>query len=204
MESKRATKRAAAKKSCDVPAKKKATPTTHPTEDIRLELGNNRFLTCGEFEGNPKIHIRQYDDKDGYLIPTKVGICMSPHRFAAFRFHMEAIDESVSGLRARRFVDTKLHIGGGYYAAVNTGHFCVNLRKYFYSPGKTEEVPTRFGIALRLHEWETLKARVAELLVLKPEFENAMRCADTPDHNNLLIYTNCGECNHLPPDHLPW
>ena len=145
MDFKRPTKRAA-KKSSDVPAKKKATePAVSFTEnDINLDLGKNRFLTCGEFEGNLKIYIRQYEDKDGYLVPTEVGICMSPHRFASFRFHMEAIDESVNGLKARRFVDTKLHIGGGFYATINTGHLSVNLRKYFSPPRKTEEVPTHY------------------------------------------------------------
>ena len=202
MDLKRPTKRAA-KKSTDGSAKKQKTAVCFVNDDIRLDLGNNRFLTCGEFEGNLKIHIRQYENKDGCMIPSKVGICMTAHRFAALRFLIEAIDESANGLKARRFVDTKLHIEGGVYGTVNTGHLCVNLRKFFYPPGTTVEVPTRFGIALRLSEWEALKARVAELLERKPELENALKCSESPDHNNLLILTNCRECNHLPSD-IPW
>ncbi len=84
------------------------------------------------------------------------------------------------------------------------GHLCVNLRKYFYPPGKIEEVPTRFGIALRLPEWEVLKARVAELFTQKPELEAVGRGLNSSDHSNLLFYSNCSECNHLPLDHVQW
>ena len=82
--------------------------------------------------------------------------------------------------------------------------FSPNLRKYFFPAGMQQSVPSRSGIALRLPEWEALKARVAELMELKPELVNVGRCSDQEDHQNQIGYFNCGECNHLPPDFVPW
>ena len=175
-----------------------------PTTDIKLALGNNRFLVYSVFRGADKFHIRQYEEKDGVLIPSKIGVCMSSTRFAAFRFKMADIDERVDDFEAKRNVDAKIHVGGELFATVKTGYACVNLRKYWYPVGMQESVPSRGGIALRLPEWQALKTRVEELVALKPELVNVECCFNQGDHQNQIVYFNCGECNHLSPDFVPW
>src|ERR1700690_1685700 len=172
--------------------------------EIKLPLGNNRFLVYNVYGGADKFHVRQYEEQNGLLVPTKLGVCMSAKRFAAFRFRMDEIDERVTDLVEKRGVDAKIHVGGDLFVTIKTGFECVNLRKYFYPPGTQQSVPSRSGIALRLPEWEALKARVTELIGLKPEMANEGRCFDQEDHQNQIDYFNCGECNHLAPDFVPW
>ena len=177
--------------------------SNEPTE-IKLSLGNNRFLCYNVYRGEDKFHIRQYEEKNGLVVPTKLGVCMSTTRFAAFRFLMGEMDERVNDLAQKRAVDSTIHVGGDLFVTIKTGFACVNLRKYFFPAGMQQSVPSRSGIALRLTEWEALKACVAELIQLKPELANVGRCSDQEDHQNQIGYFNCGECNHLPPDFVPW
>ncbi len=177
--------------------------SNEPTE-IKLSLGNNRFLCYNVYRGEDKFHIRQYEEKNGLVVPTKLGVCMSTTRFAAFRFLMGEMDERVNDLAQKRAVDSTIHVGGDLFVTIKTGFACVNLRKYFFPAGMQQSVPSRSGIALRLPEWEALKACVAELIQLKPELANVGRCSDQEDHQNQIGYFNCGECNHLPPDFVPW
>ena len=178
--------------------------TTPATTEIKLPLGNNRFLCYNVCRGVDKIHVRQYEEKNGLVLPTKLGVCMSATRFAAFRFLIAEMDERVNDLVEKRAVDATIHVGGDLFVTVKTGFSCVNLRKYFFPAGMQQSVPSRSGIALRLPEWEALKACVAELIQLKPELANVGRCSDQEDHQNQIGYFNCGECNHLPPDFVPW
>ena len=156
------------------------------------------------YQGVDKFHVRQYEQKSGLFVPSKLGVCMSSKRFAAFRFKIGEIDERVKDLVEKREVDATIHIGGDLFVTIKTGFACVNLRKYFFPAGMQQSVPSRSGIALRLPEWEALKARVIELVQLKPELANVAQCSDQDDHQNQIGYFNCGECNHLPPDFVPW
>src|ERR1700690_3983621 len=52
--------------------------------EIKLPLGNNRFLVYNVYGGADKFHVRQYEEKKGLLVPTLHGVCMSEKRFAAF------------------------------------------------------------------------------------------------------------------------
>ena len=75
----------------------------------------------------------------------------------------------IVNLRAKRYTDTKIHIGGPLFACLNTEYFAVNLRHFCFPNGKNESVPTKYGIALRIKEWEELKDRIAELLIARPD-----------------------------------
>ena len=181
-----------------------ASPPPPPVTEMKLPLGNNRFLCYNVYQGEDKFHVRQYELKNGLILPTKQGVCMSAKRFAAFRFKMEEMDERVKDLVEKREVDAAIHVGGDLFVTVKTGFACVNLRKYFFPAGMQDSVPSRSGIALRLPKWEALKASVNELVQLKPELVNVAQCSDRDDHQNQIAYFNCGECNHLPPDFVPW
>ena len=123
---------------------------------------------------------------------------MSLMRFVTFRHRMADIDEQVQNLRAKRYTNAKIHIGGPLFACFNTDYFAVNFRNFCFVNGKTESVPTKYGIALRIREWEELKNCVSELLAARPHLLDAPLCSEQEDHMNQMMFFNCRECNHLP------
>ena len=163
---------------------------------IKLSLGNERFLTCDTYKGQLKIHIRQYQTSNEKSFPTKMGVSMSPLRFATFKSKMDELNEGVCSLREKPHVDERMHLGGAWYATVKTGFLCVDIRRFFYPEGQLETVPTRSGIALRLPEWDELRVQVATLLQQLPTLNEIVPCYFSPDHANQMVALACSECNH--------
>ena len=89
-------------------------PDLLAAKGIMLLLGNDRFLVYNKFKGTNRVHIRQYERKKGFLLASKIGVCMSPKRFASLRFRLPQIEERVRQQREGAAVgdDLKLHIGG--------------------------------------------------------------------------------------------
>ena len=53
--------------------------------DIKLALGNNRFVCYNLYQGKMKFHIRQFETLHvDVLIPSKQGLCMSLDCFTQF------------------------------------------------------------------------------------------------------------------------
>jgi hypothetical protein len=164
-----------------------------PTVELRrFEIGTNRFLIHSLYRGDDKIHIRQFNP-----YPTKIGICFSPLRLAAFRVKLSEIEEGVKLLRAGKPVNLKIHIGGLVYVTIQSGYFIVNIRKYFIPENQIDEIPTRSGIALKLNEWDKLKQCFVELLRLTPEIASIQPCYSSFDHANVITMMDCEECNPL-------
>jgi hypothetical protein len=164
-----------------------------PTVELRrFEIGTNRFLIHSLYRGDVKIHIRQFDP-----FPSKIGVCFTPLRLAAFRNKLDEIEEGVKLLRAGKPVDLKLHVGGLVYVTIQSGYFIVNIRKYFIPENQIDEIPTRSGIALKLNEWDKLKECLVELLLLAPEIEAVQPCYSSFDHANVITMMDCEECNPL-------
>ena len=166
--------------------------------ELKYPIGGDRFLVFSIFNGNKYVHVRQYILMRGNLFPSKEGIAMSPMRFAAFRQRMADIDEQVENLRAKRYTDAKYHIGGPLFVCLKTEYFAVNLRNFCFPEGKEESVPTKYGIALRVREWEELKNRIPQLLADRPDLAEVSTCSTQDDHMNQMVFFNCCECNHLP------
>ena len=57
-------------------------------------------------------------------------------------------------------VQYRAYVGGGYFVSVTKGYKCVDFRKLYMPEGQSEERPTREGIALRLREWDAMRAIV--------------------------------------------
>ena len=55
-----------------------AVPTVGTNKGLMLPLGNDRFLVYNKFQGTNRVHIREYGRKNGVLVASKVGVCMSP------------------------------------------------------------------------------------------------------------------------------
>ena len=81
------------------------------------------------------------------------------------------------------------HYGGGWQASITSGIWCVDLRR-FYMNQSNQIRPTRHGIGLRLHEWQTLKKLIDRLLELAPEQDYTVGCF----HVHLDDWFQCQEC----------
>jgi hypothetical protein len=161
--------------------------------EIKLALGNGRFLTAGDFQGSIKIHIREFDEQR----PTKKGVTFSDVRWASLIFHLDSIDAAVQKLCAGEPVDFMQHIGKGLNVCVNSGYKCVNFRKFFIA-ADGQKRPSPFGIALRIPEWVTLKERAHEIGDQFPDVAAAVPCFLQFTHQNLISMMECPECNILP------
>ena len=148
-------------------------------------------MTAKKFNANQQVHIRQYQQfGKGGLYPTKIGITLSPSRFATLLASVNTIKSSVKKLRNKEFVDCKLHLGGGIFVKLNSQlPTVVDFRRFFLPQGEATPCPTKWGIALRLHEWDSLVMHfddVKKLINAKPCFES---------HPDLSSAFHCEECN---------
>lgn len=138
--------------------------------DIKLALGNNRFICYNVYEGVEKFHIRQFEALDDVLIPSKLGICMNFECFTMFLMKISEIDECLNDLAAKRWVNSEIRVHGNVIASIKTGLNCVYLHKVNFANSKDDRVST--GIALRLPEWDMLKMRLEDLFEMKSELQN--------------------------------
>ena len=106
----------------------------------------------------PRAHSR-VRTQERISLASKVGVCMSPKRFATLRFRLPQIEERVKQQREGAVVgdDLKIHIGGPLYVTVSQGYSCVNFRKFFYPTGEAEPKPSqvwnRTPIMANLSSW---------------------------------------------------
>ena len=171
-------------------------PSTSQQKGIMLPLGNERYLVYSEFKGADWVNIREYKRKNGFLLASKVGVCMSLKRFASLRWRLPEIIERVKQEEGGE--DLVVHIGGNLHVTVQNGFACVNFRKFFFPPGETTPRPSKSGIALRLSEFAELQKRIEELLAMKPELAQVELCSSGLDHLNQEGFYNCPECHFAP------
>jgi len=156
---------------------------------LYVSLGNGRFVVVKIRENNVQLHVRQYDlGKNGELYPTKTGMFLTPGRFANLIHNTEEINEAVKkfGEKEAEF-DIKIHLGAGWYVTVKNNFKCVNFRRFFTPDDQIGEIPTKFGIALRLSEWNAFTSVFDEIIEKVPEFKNPAPC-----YCSELL--NCAEC----------
>ena len=95
-----------------------------------------------------------------------------------------------------RELQLRRHLGCGWYVTVKSNFACVNIRKYWIPNGEKEEVPSRFGIALRLPEWSQLVLGVDTVNDMAPEIAGAVPCDFQESHmGNQMCFFACKECN---------
>ena len=159
----------------------------------RFALGNDRFVVVKRFNGEMKIHIRQYERNTmGNLYPSKTGICMSPMRFVSLVGSMGALDIDKLVDKSLQF---KSHVGGGVYLTASIGFSHVHIRQFFKPLDSEEEKPTKKGIALSLNEYKELVACIEDVKNVSDEIANATPCYQGLDHCNQIGYFTCPECS---------
>jgi hypothetical protein len=153
----------------------------------KYALGENRFLIVKK--NNDEFCITITDTK------THKSAEFSTARWASFVRTIDTIEENVKGLREKKNIYYSNHIGGGWYVSVTCGIWCVDIRKFYENYGDLQPKPTKTGFALRLHEWETLRAVVPKLHIDFPELSSAIPCYLSLDHANLEGMLQCLECS---------
>ena len=117
-----------------------------------IELGNNRYVRATEWKDQIRIDIREWEIKDGKLIPTKKGISLPLHRWKLLVDSFEFLDQALKEKR-----DYKSHLGRNVYATTQANSQYINIRQYWLSPNNTDVTPTKKGICLRPTEYAKLK-----------------------------------------------
>jgi len=88
-------------------------------------------------------------------------------------------------------VSYRQEIGGGYYASVTTGFYCVDIRKFFIPHGETKIRATRSGLAVRIREWTNLKTIMDAIDDAHPTLATSVPCFHRDDHMNQLGALQC-------------
>jgi hypothetical protein len=153
----------------------------------KYALGENRFLLVKKNGEDYCISIT--DTK------TQKSAEFSVARWASFTRCFDSIDENVNGIRERKNIVYSNHIGGGWHVSVTTGIWCVDIRKFYQDFASGQLKPTKTGIALRLHEWATLKDAVANLHTLYPDLATTIPCYLALDHADMEVMLQCRECS---------
>jgi hypothetical protein len=138
---------------------------------------------------------------DGHLVITieeegadKKIATFTSQRWAQFVLLVGQIDQQIALMQADQYVSYSIHIGGKLYVSITSGFPCVDIRHNFYLKGHGPK-PTMTGIAIRLHEWENLKAIMPEMYKKYPSLQTVTPCSYQSDHQNLETYVQCRECS---------
>ena len=70
----------------------------------------------------------------------------------------------------------------------------MDFRKFYMPEGQSEERATREGIALRLREWDAMRAIVQSINQSCESLGNAVSCFEGNDHCNQLSALQCTVC----------
>ena len=167
-------------------------------------FGNQRFAVVCVFNGETKVHIREYTDEK---YPTLKGICLTPSRWTTLVRAVSILDtvlkNSVDECISMQEEEECIHLGGFMYAKQNCNY---DIRQYFLPNGAIKEIPKNRGITIRRFEWAMLKERIDEITHLSPELiararavaravARARPCSESLDHSNLQRFLACAECN---------
>ena len=145
------------------------------------------------------VHIREYAMKTPSSAigvceyPTKKGVSFTPGRLFMLR---SKLDEIYNQFKLQQFPNLqpspayKHHIGGAIFVSTGQGFNCVDLRRHFIPEGKSFITPTKCGMAQSPNQWNSMKEKLVELLVLHPELESALPCMRDGQEEMM----QCREC----------
>ena len=162
-----------------------------------IELGNNRFVKATEWRDEIRIDVREWETKDGKLIPTKKGLSLPLSRWKLLVDSFDLVDQAL--VENKEF---STHLGRNMYCSVKASGVCVDLRQHFLPPQHTDMVPTRKGITLRPSEYAKLKDVACVIGDYVPELSSVVPCPYSSDHLNQLGFLSCPECN--PDNFTEW
>ena len=144
------------------------------------------------------IETRNEQDKVVVIIRDIVSnsfVEIPPTRWASFLLLQDNIEGAIKRLREKKdYVKYAEHFGGGgWYASVTIGSWCVDIRQFYFS-NDGEVKPTKHGITLRLPEWTALQNILPLLMSFASELLMAYPCSLREDHKDPHVLSDCREC----------
>jgi len=158
------------------------------SDPCNIELGNGRYVQTTEWNGEPRIDVREWETHGDKRIPTKKGISLTLQRW---KLLVEAFDGLDKALEER--TNYSSHIGGNVFVGVRADSVCVDIRQYWIPPNQTDLVPCRKGICLRPGEYSKLKDTACVLGDFLPELNTCIPCIY--HHQNQMSMLECAECS---------
>lgn len=170
-------------------------PTQTSTTYFSAEFAPGRHLVYSQFNGKDLIQFREYAVMGERKYPTKKGVCLTPGRLRALMEIFDDIDEQLKQQKSDASYKVqsssyKSHLGAGIYVTVDTKFSGVDLRRYWVPEGQLSIVPTKNGLYLPSSQWSSLKEKLGELLIARPELSIAEQCY----HDNQMGMMDCREC----------
>ena len=175
-----------------------STVSSSKPSSLEVELGNQKRLTAGTWQGESRVDIRQWNGK-----PTKKGVSLTLMRYLSLRDAIpeltQALDKVIDGAGESKL---QRHLGRNVYASVGAPFVGVSLRQWFMpkdSQHNAEDEHLKLlpgkGIFLNRSEWLKFCEMDQEMDNHVPELKTTIRCFDRDDHMNQLGWLSCAECN---------
>ena len=96
------------------------------SDPCNIELGNYRYVQTTEWNGEPRIDVREWETHGDKRIPTRKGISLKLQRW---KLLVEAFDCLDKALEEKPKYSS--HIGGNVFVSVRTDSVCVDIRQYW-------------------------------------------------------------------------
>jgi hypothetical protein len=202
--SKSSTKKLSKMKTVVIPASEVEIIPPLLVEEFSASFHPGRRLTMTRFHGMLRIHVREYERVGDREFPTRKGACFTPGRLKVLRGKISEIDEALRqqevnascnvtvGVGGNSSLLYKAHLGAGIYASIDENFNGVSLRRHWVPIGRQEIIPTKNGIYLPASQWAALKLKLDELLLARPDLDQAVECMLTHDNERGLL--ECSEC----------
>jgi len=142
---------------------------------MSFELGEKRVIVVDE----KNLLIR--DER------TRKFANLTPQRWARLLECREQVNAAIEDILKKDDappVNFKRHIGGAWFISVQTGIWCVDIRKHYKAMDTGEMRPSRTGIGLRIREWRNLIETTVTIEVPRPDLVNVVLCYLQEDHQN--------------------
>ena len=165
------------------------------TERCMLDLGENCYVVAKPWNGEMKIHVRQYKKTESRkTVPTRKGVTLNYSQWLLLEQAVGKLDKAITSAWNNQLKDElKMHLGGGVYASVSPAYRVVDLRHFWRPEHATSIAATRKGICLNKKKWGTLKDVITIIRDFVPELNTSGICEFT--HFNQMGLFECSECN---------
>ena len=196
-----------------------------PHERCRLPIGGDVYVIASAWlNSRIHVHIREYNRDAERCYPTKRGIRMNLMQWQDLVSQTKVIDETIATLKSGVDAQIALHLGANMYVTADKKCKGVDIRQWWKDENDEREnvkdeqddvkdetskydrhrelKPSKKGIFLHLHQWETLKMAFLAVDFHVPELKDTVPCIQSEDHQNQEGMLKCSFCN--PDDWKNW
>ncbi|XP_067683687.1 uncharacterized protein [Haliotis asinina] len=158
----------------------------------QLALGGNVFVVAKVWNGEMKIHIREYEQGRGRWFPMKRGIALTLQRWLELVSNKSRIEEAME----RQPGTLRCHLGGNVYAEMDSTYPGLDIRKWYWCGKENTIKPHKHpGIKLNVDQLKQLLNCFIAIPDFVSELSNVVPCYMNQDHMNQFGYFMCSECN---------